>query len=121
VCYDGTVQNSLGLIQFVYGEDGMDGAFIERQNIDTFSKEFEHNYRVDVTDPVGGFLPGMLQVGLDDSSLELQVKLDEEFAQLVDDRRLLREFIFPRTDRSKSHYLLIVHCTQHDYSSAPSR
>jgi len=27
VCHDGTVRNSLGdLIQFVYGEDGMDGA-----------------------------------------------------------------------------------------------
>jgi DNA-directed RNA polymerase II subunit RPB1 len=77
VCYDGTVRNSLGdLVQFAYGEDGMDGAFIERQNIDTFSlnnKEFEHNYRVDVTDPVGGFLPGVLQVGLDDSSLELML------------------------------------------------
>jgi DNA-directed RNA polymerase II subunit RPB1 len=109
VCYDGTVRNSLGdLIQFVYGEDGMDGAFIERQNIDTFSlnnKEFEHNYRVDVTDPVGGFLPGVLQVGLDDSSLELQVKLDEEFSQLVEDRRLLREFIFPRSDPGNPHYL----------------
>jgi DNA-directed RNA polymerase II subunit RPB1 len=64
------------LIQFVYGEAG---AFIERQNIDTFSlnnKEFEHNYRVDVSDSVGGFLPGVPQVGLlDDSTLELQVKL----------------------------------------------
>jgi hypothetical protein len=38
------------------------------------------------TDPFGGFLPSMLQVGLDDSSLELQVKLDEVFGQLVDDR-----------------------------------
>ena len=60
LCYDGTVRNSLGdLVQFIYGEDGMDGAFIERQNIDTFGlnhKEFEHNYRVDVTDPSGGFL-----------------------------------------------------------------
>ncbi|KAF7974929.1 hypothetical protein HWV62_10969 [Athelia sp. TMB] len=109
VCYDGTVRNSLGdLIQFVYGEDGMDGAFIERQNIDTFNlshKEFEHNYRVDVTDPAGGFLPGVLQVGLDDSSLELQVKLDEEFNQLVADRKMLREFIFPRADPSNPHYL----------------
>ncbi|KAI0063081.1 beta and beta-prime subunits of DNA dependent RNA-polymerase [Artomyces pyxidatus] len=109
VCYDGTVRNSLGdLIQFVYGEDGMDGAFIERQHIDTFDlnhREFEHNYRVDVTDPAGGFLPGVLQVGIDDSSLELQSKLDEEYAQLVEDRRLLREFIFPRTDPSSPHYL----------------
>ncbi|KAI0791691.1 beta and beta-prime subunits of DNA dependent RNA-polymerase [Abortiporus biennis] len=109
VCYDGTVRNSLGdLIQFVYGEDGMDGAFIERQNIETFAlndREFEHDYRVDVTDPSGGFLPGVLQVGLDDSSLELQAKLDEEFAQLSDDRRLLRTFIFPRQDPTTPRYL----------------
>ncbi|TFK38673.1 hypothetical protein BDQ12DRAFT_683152 [Crucibulum laeve] len=100
VCYDGTVRNSLGdLIEFVYGEDGMDGAYIEKQTIETFglnNKEFEHNYRVDVTDPAGGFLPGVLQVGVDDSSLELQVKLDEEYTQLVEDRRLLRHFVFPR-------------------------
>ncbi|KDQ53026.1 hypothetical protein JAAARDRAFT_197811 [Jaapia argillacea MUCL 33604] len=109
VCYDGTVRNSLGdLIQFVYGEDGMDGAFIERQNIETYAlnnREFEHNYRVDVTDPSGGFLPGVLQVGIDDSSLELQAKLDEEYTQLVDDRRLLRTFIFPRQDPNNPRYL----------------
>ncbi|KIM82650.1 hypothetical protein PILCRDRAFT_7572 [Piloderma croceum F 1598] len=45
--------------------------------------------------------PEYLIVGLDDSSLELQVKLDEEFGQLVDDRRLLREFVFPRTDPNR--------------------
>lgn len=109
VCYDGTVRNSLGdLIQFVYGEDGMDGAFIEKQNIETYAlnnREFEHDYRVDVTDPSGGFLPGVLQVGIDDSSLELQAKLDEEFAQLSEDRRLLREFIFKRQDPSVNRYL----------------
>lgn len=109
VCYDGTVRNSLGdLIQFVYGEDGMDGAFIERQSVETFamnSREFEHNYKVDVTVRGGGFQSGVLQPGLDDSSLELQVKLDEEFAQLTEDRRLLREFIFPRHDPVAPHYL----------------
>ncbi|KAL0955363.1 hypothetical protein HGRIS_001611 [Hohenbuehelia grisea] len=107
--YDGTVRNSLGdLIQFVYGEDGMDGAFIEKQTIETFglnNREFEHNYRVDVTDPAGGFLPGVLQVGIDDSSLELQSKLDEEFDQLVKDRQLLRTFVFPRSDPGAPHYL----------------
>lgn len=109
VCYDGTVRNSLGdLIQFVYGEDGMDGAFIERQNIETFGlndKEFEHNYRVDVTDPAAGFMSGVLQVGIDDSSIELQEKLDQEYAQLCEDRRLLREFIYPRADPGTPHYL----------------
>jgi hypothetical protein len=34
------------------------------------------NYRADVTDPEGGFLPGVLQVGVDDRSLELQIKLE---------------------------------------------
>lgn len=57
VCYNGTVRNTLGdLIQFAYGEDGMDGAFIEHQHIETFTldnREFEHDYRVDVTDPAG--------------------------------------------------------------------
>ncbi|TFK71732.1 beta and beta-prime subunits of DNA dependent RNA-polymerase [Pluteus cervinus] len=109
VCYDGTVRNSLGdLIQFIYGEDGMDGAFIERQNIETFAlnnREFQHSYRVDVTDPEGGFLPGVLQLGIDDSSLELQAKLDEEYAQLQEDRRLLRTFIYPRASPNNPHYL----------------
>ncbi|KAJ2911565.1 hypothetical protein MD484_g8848, partial [Candolleomyces efflorescens] len=109
VCYDGTVRNSLGdLIQFVYGEDGMDGAFIEKQGIETFglsTKEFEHKYRVDVMDPSGGFMPGVLQVGVDDSSMELQAKLDEEFARLAEDRRLLRHFVFPRQGTTVSFYL----------------
>jgi len=102
VYYDGTVRNSLGdLIQIVYGEDGMDGAFIECQYIDTSgfnNKDFEDTYCVDVTDPARGFLPGVLQVGLDDNSLELQAKLDEEYKQLVEDRKLLQDFIFPRAD-----------------------
>ena len=34
VHYDSTVHNSLGdLIQFIYGEDEMDGAFIKRQRL----------------------------------------------------------------------------------------
>jgi DNA-directed RNA polymerase II subunit RPB1 len=40
------------------------GAFIEQQNIDTFSlnnKEFEHNYWAAVTSPIGSFLPGVLR------------------------------------------------------------
>jgi len=77
------------LVQWIYGsygETGMNGLFIEKRTIDTFGlndREFEHNYRVDVTDPAGGCLPRVRQVGVDDSSLELQVKL-EESARLVD-------------------------------------
>jgi hypothetical protein len=39
-------------------------------------------------DTVGVFLPGVLQVGVDKSSIEQQQKLDEEYEQLIQDRRL---------------------------------
>ena len=36
VHYDNTTRNSLGnVIQFIYGEDGMDAAHIEKQSLDT--------------------------------------------------------------------------------------
>ncbi|KAJ7064610.1 hypothetical protein C8F01DRAFT_1366905 [Mycena amicta] len=78
VCDDDAARNSLGVLtqsraltQFAYGEDGMDGAFIviEKQNVDS-------------SDKTTG--PGVLQIGLDDSSLELQAKLDEEYGQLFE-------------------------------------
>ena len=50
MCYNRTVRNSL----WIYDEDGMDGSVIEMQTIEIFGlndREFEHNYRVDVTDP----------------------------------------------------------------------
>ena len=80
----------------------------ECQSIDMFAlnnKEFAHQYRVDVTDPSRGFMPGTLQAGIDDSSLELQAKLDEEYKQLVEDRHLLHYFVFPQQDSSVPHYL----------------
>ncbi|TEB32500.1 beta and beta-prime subunits of DNA dependent RNA-polymerase [Coprinellus micaceus] len=107
VCYDGTVHSSLGdFIQFVYGEDSMDGAFSEKQSIETFTlhnAEFQHKYRVDVTDPAGGFMAGVLQVGVNDSPTVLQEKLDQEFAKK--DRHDLRHFISPRTSTTVSFYL----------------
>ena len=41
-----------------------------------------------------GFREGVLQVGLDVSTPELQRELDMEWGQLFEDRRLLRTFIF---------------------------
>jgi len=46
----------------------------------------------------GEFLPGVLQIRIDDSSLELQAKLDEKYGWLVKDRQELHMFIFPCTD-----------------------
>jgi DNA-directed RNA polymerase II subunit RPB1 len=102
VAYDGTVRNSLGdVVQFVYGEDGMDGAFIEEQVVDPIrlsDERFEQRYRVDVMDPQWDFKVGTLQVGLAEANVELQSILDAEYAQLCADRLLLRTYIFPNGD-----------------------
>lgn len=102
VAYDGTVRNSLGdIVQFIYGEDGMDGAFIEEQVVDPIrlsNERFEARYRVDVMDPAWDFKRGVLQVGLAEADIELQALLDAEYRQLQADRDLLRTFIFPNGD-----------------------
>ncbi|KAL1406297.1 DNA-directed RNA polymerase II core subunit rpo21 [Vanrija albida] len=99
VGYDGTVRNSSGdIIQFLYGEDGMDGAAMEKQSLDIIrlsDDAFERRYKVDVIGGSGGFSRGTLQAGIDQSSVELQNLLDIEFGTLVEDRRLLRDEIFP--------------------------
>ncbi|OJA20796.1 hypothetical protein AZE42_12103 [Rhizopogon vesiculosus] len=109
VHYDSTLHNSLGdLVQFMYGENGMDRAFIERQKTNTFSlnnEAFEHNYRVDVVDRKNGFLRNTLKIGMDDSFLELQMKLAEEYNEPLNNRHLLWEFVFPMADGITPHYL----------------
>lgn len=102
VTYDGTVRNSLNhVIQFNYGEDGMDGAAFESQTLLPHvlsDARFERMYRVDVTEPDWAFTEGVLSVGIDSSSNELQQILDAEYRQLQDDRYMLRTFIFGSND-----------------------
>ena len=80
VDYNGTMQNSLrDVLQFVYGEDGMNGNYIKQQCIETFhlsDLEFKHNYWVDMMDLAGRFLLGVLQIGIDDSSLDVISRLE---------------------------------------------
>ncbi|KAJ1649976.1 DNA-directed RNA polymerase II core subunit rpo21, partial [Dispira simplex] len=102
VHYDGTVRNSLGqVLQFCYGEDGMDACYIERQKVDLINMDdskFQSTYRVDVMDRSSGlhFKPGTLEFSVlkdmegDDST---QAVLDEEYRHLSEDRRALREFV----------------------------
>jgi len=96
VCYDGTVRNSTNsVIQFAYGEDGIDGAMVERQHLLTHrlnDVDFTRRFKVDLHE--GGFKKGTLQAGLGDWSQELQDLLDEEFDQLAKDRITLRTEIF---------------------------
>jgi DNA-directed RNA polymerase II subunit RPB1 len=101
VGYDGTVRNaSADIIQFLYGEDGMDAVTMEKQHIDIISlsnAQFERKYKVDFLGG-HGFARGTLQAGIDQSSAELQNLLDAEFEQLSEARRILRTETFKNGD-----------------------
>ena len=53
--YDGTLRTSGGnIVQFLYGEDGMDAVWIERQSFDLLTlgkSELEQKHRLDTSDP----------------------------------------------------------------------
>ena len=94
VKYDGTLRNSLGeVIQFCYGEDGMDATYLESQHLQTIrlsNKEMERRYHFTVDDRT------LERANLKKEIVE-ELKLNEsdilemEFDQLMKDRHLLRK------------------------------
>ncbi|RUP44083.1 hypothetical protein BC936DRAFT_149965 [Jimgerdemannia flammicorona] len=100
VKYDGTVRNSLGdVIEFAYGEDGMDACFVEKQklfSLDCTHTDFEKKYRVDMLNPKG-LKRNTLEFDIlreIEGNETVQALLDEEYQQLKEDRDILRTFIF---------------------------
>lgn len=99
VKYDGTVRNSLGdIIEFIYGEDGLDGAIIENQKLDTITmseEKFEKTYKVDVLSTDKPPIPSSKLAGASEfqGDVEIQRYLDEEFEQIKIDREFLRTII----------------------------
>ena len=96
--YDGTVRNSLGdIVQFVYGEDGLDGGHIEQQTIDMIAcsdDAFERKFRVDLVNPTEntellGSLPAPVDGDADFG--QVQELLDEEYNRLLEARTFLRQ------------------------------
>ncbi|KAJ2974165.1 hypothetical protein NQ176_g6200 [Zarea fungicola] len=92
--YDGTVRNSLGdIIQFLYGEDGLDAMCIEKQRLGTIKMSdaaFEKKYRLDLANPPDWFRKDYEygnELAGDKASMEL---LDMEWDTLLSDRRAVR-------------------------------
>jgi len=103
--YDGTVRNGRGeIIQFLYGEDGMDAAFIESQNLPSLkmtASEMREAYRFDVDDPFFGQHKGFYF--LEHSVIQeirlnpdARRELDAEFNRLVEDQAVLRSIAYAR-------------------------
>eukprot|EP00526_Cylindrotheca_closterium_P003203 CAMPEP_0113639728 /NCGR_PEP_ID=MMETSP0017_2-20120614/20848_1 /TAXON_ID=2856 /ORGANISM="Cylindrotheca closterium" /LENGTH=1628 /DNA_ID=CAMNT_0000550969 /DNA_START=136 /DNA_END=5019 /DNA_ORIENTATION=+ /assembly_acc=CAM_ASM_000147 len=98
--YDGTVRTSGGqIVQFLYGEDGMDAVWIERQNFDSLTlakQQFEKRFVINTSDADFGYddqnIPFLDVDVLDDcrSDPEVQQLLDKEAETLREDQAILR-------------------------------
>jgi len=94
--YDGTMRTDQGaVVQFLYGEDGNDGTFVEKQKVDLLTmnrKKFERYYKIDLKDEAE-LLEYLDEDVVRDAmnSTSLQMQLSEELKQLKEDQRLLRE------------------------------
>ncbi|KAI3644304.1 hypothetical protein MP228_010468 [Amoeboaphelidium protococcarum] len=105
VGYDCSVRNALGqVLQFAYGEDGMDGTSMERQTLDSLrlnEDKFKMKYKIDVSDSKYQLSPKTVKPEILQEMVqtpEIQLLLDEEFEQLSRDRALLRDHIFRKGD-----------------------
>ena len=111
VKYDGTVRNSSGnVIQFLYGEDGMAGEFIEDQALETMrldkdkmSKAYEFlevdkDPAVEMEKYRAALHPDVYQRIL--ANPELQMILNREYRKLCEDQVALRG-IFPALDEKQ--------------------
>eukprot|EP00580_Thalassiosira_gravida_P018881 CAMPEP_0201660330 /NCGR_PEP_ID=MMETSP0494-20130426/2988_1 /ASSEMBLY_ACC=CAM_ASM_000839 /TAXON_ID=420259 /ORGANISM="Thalassiosira gravida, Strain GMp14c1" /LENGTH=1751 /DNA_ID=CAMNT_0048138163 /DNA_START=124 /DNA_END=5379 /DNA_ORIENTATION=- len=98
--YDGTLRTSGGqIVQFLYGEDGMDAVWIERQSFDSLTlnkRAFEEKYLLQSDDPDFGYddqnIPFLEAEIIEDCrhNPEVQQMLDREIESLKEDQRILR-------------------------------
>ncbi|KAJ1558877.1 DNA-directed RNA polymerase II subunit rpb1 [Nowakowskiella sp. JEL0078] len=104
VKYDGTVRTALGdVVQFCYGEDGMDALKVENQKLDSVvmsNDEFQRTFKIDFNErfPLkSGSVDQKIYSHLSENPL-LQEVFDNEFEQLQVDRHMLREVILKPGD-----------------------
>lgn len=102
VAYDGTVRNSNGqVIQFRYGEDGLDGCCVEFQNLPTLKPDnqtFEKKFKFDPTNE--RYLRKLFTEDVVKDllgSANSLTELEKEWERLKKDREVIRE-IFPTGD-----------------------
>ncbi|KAL9115849.1 MAG: hypothetical protein Q9227_000217 [Pyrenula ochraceoflavens] len=93
VRYDTTIRDANGnIMQFIYGEDGLDGAHIENQRVDVITMSddaFTRRFRVDLMSHKPQFIRGQLENDFR-ADVDRQKLLDDEWDQLCIDRQFLR-------------------------------
>ena len=100
--YDGTLRTSNGsIVQFLYGEDGMDAVWIEKQAFPSLTmkeSKFAATYKMDTSDEQFGIdAHAQGNFYLEETTIkncrelpEIQIALDAEYEQLKQDQRDLR-------------------------------
>jgi DNA-directed RNA polymerase II subunit RPB1 len=94
VSYDGTVRNSMGqVVQFLYGEDGLDGTFMETQSFPSLkfsNQDMKNNYEFDWNHK--GFKNSVSESVYNSlkNASDVQEILKGEIQQLFEDRDFLR-------------------------------
>eukprot|EP00435_Cladocopium_sp_Y103_P076281 s59_g86.t2 len=103
VAYDGTARNACNdIIQFLYGEDGMDGLWIEDQTLDIMTydhKSLENNFQHKYHTPDYG-LDWLTEEQLEEirTSPQHQKLLDEEWERLKHTKDVICKEVFPDGD-----------------------
>ncbi|GAM90704.1 hypothetical protein ANO11243_087490 [Dothideomycetidae sp. 11243] len=105
--YDGTIRNSMGdIVQFIYGEDGLDAVHIEGQKLDIIKcsdEALERKFRIDVMDDKLSLSPEVLEQANEiKGDVEVQRYFDEEWEAILADRAFLRD---DRADDDETHQL----------------
>lgn len=92
--YDTTVRNSLGdIVEFVYGEDGLDAVYIEQQKLDTIAcsdTAFDKKFKVDLMEGRTALQDHLEQASEITGDIEVQRHFDGEYEALQKDRAFLR-------------------------------
>jgi len=110
--YDGTLRTSGGnIVQFLYGEDGMDAVWIERQRFESLSlpkSKLEERYAIRISDPdfdKDKQNRPFLKADIADVCREdtrIQLILDQELEQLKEDQQALRVIMANRESGKES-------------------
>ena len=93
--YDNTVRTAIGsIIQYIYGEDGMDGCKIEVQFINTIDKELleiDQEYNLKSTDNASIH---MTKEAFDSINSDTYKKCNKHFEEMIEDKEFLIKYVF---------------------------
>lgn len=107
VYYDQTVRNATGaVVQFLYGEDGMDGTKIEKQYIPYIGRhliEMDNMYHLRQDDPLNLFLT---EAALDETNKDTSwvQRCSEHYQAILDDKYFLIENVFKGQKKERIQY-----------------